>query len=82
MKSTLTLLLFGDSHQPVYDLHRRNTKEDKLIKLNGVIGQYFYIICILAIIFCVIVFLAVCIKFGFSATESGMMRNFVNGGVV
>ena len=80
---TLHFLLFGDMNKPVNDLHRKSTRNDKLLDLNQKIGQYFYIICILAIILCLIGFIAVCFSIcGISAVESGGMRNFINGGLI
>ena len=79
---TLHFLLFGDMHKPVNDLHKKSTRNDKLLKWNVILGQYFYIICIAVIILCLIGFIAVCFHIcGISATESGMMRNFINGGI-
>ena len=79
---TLHFLLFGDMHKPVNDLHRKSTRNDKLLKWNSILGQYFYIICIAVILLCLIGFIAVCFYIcGISAVESGAMRNFINGGI-
>ena len=83
MIHSLYLLIFGDANRPVNDLHKKSTMNDKLLKWNGIFGQYFYIICIAAIILCLIGFVAVCFHIcGISAVESGGMRNFVNGGFI
>lgn len=80
---TLHFLLFGDMHKPVNDLHKKSTRNDKLLKWNVILGQYFYIICIAVIILCLIGFISVCFYIcGISAVESGGMRNFINGGLV
>lgn len=80
---TLHFLLFGDMNKPVNDLHKKSTRNDKLLKWNVILGQYFYIICIAVIILCLIGFISVCFYIcGISAVESGGMRNFINGGLV
>ena len=80
---TLHFLLFGDMNKPVNDLHKKSTRNDKLMELNQIFGQYFYIICIAVIILCLILFIGVCFYIcGISAVESGGMRNFINGGLV
>ena len=80
---TLHFLLFGDMHKPVNDLHRKSPRNDKLLKWNLILGQYFYIICIAVILLCLLLFIAVCFYVcGISAVESGGLRNFINGGIV
>ena len=83
MKSTLTLFLLGDAHEPVYDLRKRNRREDIRKNLNCFIAKNFYIIVLAILLLCFITFVVSCFLFiGISATESGMLRNFVNGGYV
>ncbi len=83
MIQLLQFLLFGDMHKPVNDLHKRSTRNDKLLKWNLILGQYFYIICIAVILLCLLLFIAVCFYVcGISAVESGGLRNFINGGIV
>ena len=80
---TLQILLFGDANKPVHDLHKEETREDKWRNLNCFIQRNFYIIALAFILLSFLVFVAVCFYIcGISATESGMMRNFVNGGFV
>ena len=83
MIQLLHFLLFGDMHKPVHDLHKKSTRNEKLLKWNSIFGQYFYIICIAVILLCLIGFIGVCFYVcGISAVESGGMRNFVNGGYI
>ena len=83
MIQLLQLLLFGDMNKPVHDLHKKSTRNDKLLELNETLGQYFYIICIAVILLCLLIFVAVCFYVcGISAVESGAMRNFINGGLI
>lgn len=76
----LTLLgLFGfNPDEPVHDLRRKPTREDYHRKLNLWVTMNFYIVC-LALLGLFIIF---CFLFcGFSAVESGVMRNFLIRGV-
>lgn len=84
MKSILTLLLFGDAHEPVHDLRsKKQREEDFRIKLNCFIAKNFYIIVLAILLLCFITFVVSCFALvGVSATESGMLRNFINGGLV
>ena len=83
MIQSLYLLLFGDAHQPVNDLRKRNRREDIRKNLNCFIAMNFYIIVLVILLLCFITFVVSCFALvGVSATESGMLRNFVNGGYI
>lgn len=84
MIQSLYLLLFGDAHQPVHDLRsKKHKREDLRRNLNCFIAKNFYIIVLAILLLCFITFVVSCFLFvGISATESGMLRNFVNGGYV
>lgn len=77
------ILLVGNSNNPVNDLRRKPTREDYLRTLNCWVERNFYIICLAAILFLLLIFCILCFLIvGVSATESGAMRNFINGGVL
>ncbi len=77
MIRSLLILLFGTSKNvPKHDLRKRNTSEDAMKSLNEFLQRNFYIICVLAILFLLIVFCTVCYMLvGVSATDSGAMYN-------
>ena len=69
-------LLFGTMNVPKHDLRKKPTRNDNMRKLNRFIERNFYIICVLAIIFLLIMFVVVCYAIvGVSATESGVTYN-------
>ena len=81
--STLSLLLGETDTAPKNSLKRKPTREDQMKSLNSWIGKYFYIICLAILIAVFVTFILTCFyACGLSATESGMMRNFINGGVI
>ena len=77
MIRSLLILLFGTSKNvPKHDLRKKPTSEDAIIELTHFLQRNFYIICVLAIIFLLIVFVIVCYALvGVSATDSGTMYN-------
>ena len=61
-------------------LHKKPTREDYLKKFNCWIQRNFYIICLAAIVFLLIIFVIVCYMLvGVSATESGTYYNGLKG---
>ena len=77
MIRSLLILLFGTSKNvPKHDLRKKPTSDDAIKSLNEFLQRNFYIICVLAIIFLLIVFVIVCYALvGVSATDSGTMYN-------
>ena len=74
---SLLILLFGTSRNvPKHDLRKKPTSDDAIKSLNEFLQRNFYIICVLAIIFLLIVFCTVCYMLvGVSAVESGTVYN-------
>ena len=71
-------LLFGTMNVPKHDLRKKPTRNDNMRKLNRFIERNFYIICVLAIIFLLIMFVVVCYSIvGVSAVESGVPYNHI-----
>ena len=63
-------------------LQKKPTREDYRKEVNYWVVRNWGIIALAAVIFLLIVFLVSCfVIVGVSATESGMMRNFLAGGV-
>ena len=63
-------------------LQKKPTREDYRKEVNYWVVRNWGIIAIATVIFLLIVFLVSCfVIVGVSATESGMMRNFLAGGV-
>jgi predicted RND superfamily exporter protein len=61
---------------PKHDLRKRNTSDDAMKGLNEFLQKNFYIICVLAILFLLIVFVICCyMVVGVSAVESGTVYN-------
>ena len=82
---SLLMLLLGTTQTSTAknSLHKKPTTEDQMKALNGWIQKYFYIICLAVLIAVFLTFILTCFyACGLSATESGMMRNFINGGVL
>ena len=77
MIRSLLILLFGTSKNvPKHDLRKKPTSDDAMKSLNEFLQRNFYIICVLAIIFLLIVFCTVCYMLvGVSAVESGTVYN-------
>jgi predicted RND superfamily exporter protein len=77
MRQSLLILLFGTSKNvPKHDLRKKPTSDDAIKSLNEFLQRNFYIICVLAIIFLLIVFCTVCYMLvGVSAVESGTVYN-------
>lgn len=62
-------------------LHKKPTREDHSKHFKCWIQMNSDIIALAAILILLIIFIVVCFKIvGVSATESGMLRNFINGG--
>jgi len=69
-------LILGNRNVPKHDLRKRNTSDDAMKSLNEFLQKNFYIICVLAILFLLIVFVICCyIIVGVSATDSGVTYN-------
>lgn len=79
MIRSLLILLFGTSKNvPKHDLRKKPTSDDAIKSLNEFLQRNFYIICVLAIIFLLIVFCTVCYMLvGVSAVESGTVYNHI-----
>ena len=74
----LQVLLFGTQPVPKHDLRKRKTSDDAIMSLNMFLQKNFYIICVLAILFLLIVFVIVCYALvGVSAVESGTIYNHI-----
>lgn len=81
--SLLMLLIGTQTDGAKNSLHKKPTPEDQMKAFNGWIQKYFYIICLAFLIAVFVTFILTCFyACGLSATESGMMRNFINGGVI
>ena len=64
--------------QAKHDLRKKKSLTERL---NDTCEKYFPLLCGIAIILCLFVFVWVCFTIvGISAVESGVMRNFINGG--
>lgn len=68
------------SNDPVYDLRKKESKSFT-VELNNWVERNFYSIVFLILVIVVSSFLLFCLMCGFSATESGAMRNFIARGV-
>ena len=69
-------LVVGNKIIPKHDLRKKPTSDDALKFLNEFLGRHFYIICVLAIIFLLIVFVICCYMIvGISAVDSGVTYN-------
>lgn len=62
-------------------LHKKSTREDHLRNFNFWVQKYFYVICFVVLVICVLSLIGVAFVTGFSAVESGGMRNFLIRGV-
>ena len=72
----LQVLILGNRNVPKHDLRKRNTSDDAMKGLNEFLQKNFYIICVLAILFLLIVFVICCyMVVGVSAVESGTVYN-------
>ena len=72
----LQVLILGNKNIPKHDLRKRKTSDDAMKSLNMFLQKNFYIICVLAILFLLIVFVIVCyLLVGVSAVESGAVYN-------
>ena len=66
--------------KPKHDLRKKKSITERL---NDTCEKYFPLLCGIAIILCLFVFVWVCFTIvGISAVESGVMRNFMNGGQI
>lgn len=75
----LLSLLFGEVNAPKTDLRKRQTREDRLRGLNCFFERNFYTLTGLAIIFLLIIFVAVCFLLVGSCTDSGVTYNQMRG---
>ncbi len=74
----LQFLLVGNQDVPKYDLRKKPTSDDAMKGLNEFLQRNFYIICVLAIIFLLIMFVICCYMIvGMSAVESGVTYNHI-----
>jgi hypothetical protein len=81
--TSLLSLLLGANTLPKNSLHKKPTKEDHFRNLNCWVYRNFYSIALVFLVLVFVTFIFVCFTVcGVSATESGMMRNFINGGVI
>jgi len=81
--TTILSLLLGPNTAAKNSLYKKPTKEDYRRSLNCWIYRNFYIIALVILVAVFVTFIISCFYIcGLSATESGMMRNFVNGGVI
>lgn len=62
-------------------LHKKPTREDHLRNFNFWVQKYFYVIVFVVLVICVLSLVSVAFATGFSAVESGTMRNFLAVGV-
>lgn len=62
-------------------LHKKSTREDHLRNFNFWVQKYFYVICFVVLVICVLSLIGVAFATGFSAVESGGLRNFLIRGV-
>jgi hypothetical protein len=79
MRQSLLILLFGTSKNvPKHDLRKKPTSDDAIKSLNEFLQRNFYIICVLAILFLLIVFVICCyMVVGVSAVDSGITYNHI-----
>lgn len=81
--TTILSLLLGTNTAAKHSLYKEPTKEDFTKKLNCWVYRNFYIIALVFLVAVFVTFIFVCFAIvGLSATESGMLRNFINGGVI
>ena len=81
--TTILSLLLGTNTAAKHSLYKEPTKEDFTKKLNCWVYRNFYIIVLVILVAVFVTFIFTCFAIvGLSATESGMLRNFVNGGVI
>jgi hypothetical protein len=74
----LQVLILGNRNVPKHDLRKRNTSDDAMKGLNEFLQKNFYIICVLAILFLLIVFVICCyMVVGVSAVDSGITYNHI-----
>ena len=67
-----------EKKQHKYDLRKKPTSDDAMKGLNEFLQRNFYIICVLAIIFLLIMFVICCYMIvGMSAVESGVTYNHI-----
>ena len=81
--TTILSLLLGTNTSAKHSLYKEPTRDDFRKEFNYWYARNFNFIAlaVLAIVF--VAFILFCfIICGVSATESGMMRNFINGGVI
>ena len=67
----IVLLVGTKTNQPIHDLRKKPTREDHLIKLNGIYQKYFYLFVGLFLLAIFIVFLVACFTFVGASVESG-----------
>lgn len=58
-------------------LHKKPTREDHLRNFNFWVQRYFYVLCFIVLVICVLSLVGIACATGFSAVESGTMRNFL-----
>ena len=77
----LQVLITGvEEPTPKYSLHKQQTTEDSLLRLNRFIEQNFYVICLAVIVLMFVVFVFCCFWIcGVSAVESGNYYNHFIG---
>ena len=75
--SVLQVLINNEAQSvPKHDLRKKPTSNDAMKGLNEFLQRNFYIICVLAIIFLLIVFVICCyLVVGVSAVDSGVTYN-------
>lgn len=62
-------------------LQKKPTREDHLRNFNFWVQKYFYVLVFIVLVICVATVIGVAFATGFSAVESGTMRNFLATGV-
>lgn len=70
----------GDSNVPKFDLRKKPTREDYAREINFFIQRNFPVLCFGSILFLLVVFVVVCFVV-VGPIESGMLKNFLAGGV-
>jgi len=76
-------LLLGTNTGAKNSLHKKPTTYDFKQKVNCWVYRNFYIIALVFLVLVFVTFIFACFAMvGISATESGAMRNFMNGGVI
>lgn len=75
----LQVFIYGTGEPvPKHDLRKKPNQEDAMKSLNDFLQRNFYIICTLAIIFLLIMFVICCYMIvGTSAVESGVTYNHI-----